>query len=54
MMSLQILEALEAHLDGRRIHECFDLMVGVSTGAIITMLIGAFQLPVTECRRIYR
>jgi hypothetical protein len=55
MMSLEILAALESHLPpGKRLHDVFDMMVGVSTGAIMCALLGAFRLTVPECKRIYR
>ncbi|KRZ21681.1 Protein dif-1 [Trichinella pseudospiralis] len=53
LMALEILEALESACAGYRIHELFDYMVGVSTGAIIVALIGGLRLNAAECRTIY-
>ncbi|KRY60151.1 Protein dif-1 [Trichinella britovi] len=53
LMALEILEALESACAGYRIHELFDYMVGVSTGAIIVALIGGLGLNAAECRTIY-
>ncbi|KRZ04482.1 Calcium-independent phospholipase A2-gamma [Trichinella zimbabwensis] len=53
LMAIEILEALESACAGYRIHELFDYMVGVSTGAIIVALIGGLRLNAAECRTIY-
>ncbi|KRY37674.1 Protein dif-1 [Trichinella spiralis] len=53
LMALEVLEALESACAGYRIHELFDYMVGVSTGAIIVALIGGLGLNAAECRTIY-
>ena len=38
---------------GQLIHELFDIMVGVSTGSIITSLLGIKKLTVDEVDDIY-
>jgi len=40
-------------LTGKRIHQLFDLICGVSTGSIIGMLLGALQTPIDECEQYY-
>lgn len=53
---LVILEVLR-HLEkttGRPIHQLFDLICGVSTGAILATLLGTLHLSIDECERIYK
>ena len=52
VIALEILRQLERET-GRLIHELFDFMVGVSTGSIITALLGVKKLTVTEVKEIY-
>ena len=51
-IALEILKRLERET-GQLIHELFDFMVGVSTGSIITSLLGIKKLTVTEVEEIY-
>ncbi|GMT24570.1 hypothetical protein PFISCL1PPCAC_15867, partial [Pristionchus fissidentatus] len=52
MMGLEILEALEV-ATGKKVHELFDHVVGVSTGAIIAVMLGVKKMSVAECRKTY-
>ncbi|CAD5219432.1 unnamed protein product [Bursaphelenchus okinawaensis] len=52
MMGLEILAELEKNL-GSKICEHFDLICGVSTGAIISVLLGAKRMHVKTAKEIY-
>ena len=52
MIALEVLKRLERKT-GKMIHELFDFMVGVSTGSIITSLLGIKKLTVEEVDEIY-
>lgn len=55
MMGLEVLEALEVACGGRlKLHEMFDLVVGVSTGAIIASLLFALKYDIPKCKEIYK
>lgn len=53
LVSLEILRHLEKATN-RRIHELFDLICGVSSGAIITMAIGSGRFTLDQCESFYR
>ncbi|TMS38822.1 hypothetical protein L596_005462 [Steinernema carpocapsae] len=53
MMGLEVLGAIEKASGGKKIAELFDHVVGVSTGAIIAVLLADKQLTVKECTEIY-
>ncbi|KAK6110588.1 Patatin-like phospholipase family protein [Brugia pahangi] len=53
VLGLDILQALENNLKGSKVVEVFDLIVGVSTGAIIGALLAAKRLPVGKCKEVY-
>uniref|UniRef100_A0A915PUM9 PNPLA domain-containing protein n=1 Tax=Setaria digitata TaxID=48799 RepID=A0A915PUM9_9BILA len=53
VLGLHVLEALENSLNGSKVVEVFDLIVGVSTGAIIGALLAAKRLSVEKCRKVY-
>lgn len=36
-----------------KIYELFDYIVGVSTGALIAVLLGGLRLPIDQIREIY-
>lgn len=50
---IEILRQIEKAY-GKPIHQIFDLICGVSTGAIISMLLGALRIPIDECEHHYR
>ena len=53
LIPIEILKKIE-ELCNREIHELFDIICGVSTGAILAMLLGIKKLPLEECERIYK
>uniref|UniRef100_A0A1I7YFH0 PNPLA domain-containing protein n=1 Tax=Steinernema glaseri TaxID=37863 RepID=A0A1I7YFH0_9BILA len=53
MMGLEVLGAIEKAAGGKKIYELFDHVVGVSTGAIIAVLLAEKQLTVRESTAIY-
>lgn len=53
LLALQTLQKLE-DMTGKRIHQLFDYICGVSTGAILAFMLGIFQIPLDECEEMYR
>ncbi|KAM4615211.1 calcium-independent phospholipase A2-gamma isoform 1-T4 [Polymixia lowei] len=53
LMALQTLHKLQ-NLTGKPIHQLFDYICGVSTGAILAFMLGVFQIPLNECEEMYR
>ncbi|XP_024912013.1 calcium-independent phospholipase A2-gamma-like isoform X2 [Cynoglossus semilaevis] len=53
LLALQALQKLE-YLTGKPIYKLFDYICGVSTGAILGFMLGVFQLPLSDCKDIYR
>ncbi|CAM9987489.1 unnamed protein product [Discosporangium mesarthrocarpum] len=53
VLTLALLKHLEKALGGHQPHEVFDLIVGTSTGGIITGLCGIQAYPVSECSSMY-
>ncbi|XP_070709665.1 calcium-independent phospholipase A2-gamma-like [Pempheris klunzingeri] len=53
LLALQTLHELQ-NLTGKRIHQLFDYICGVSTGAILAFMLGIFQIPLEECEEMYR
>lgn len=53
LVSIEILRHIERETN-RRIHELFDLICGVSSGAIITMAIGSGRFTLDQCETFYR
>ncbi|KAM4712114.1 calcium-independent phospholipase A2-gamma isoform 1-T2 [Anableps anableps] len=53
LLALQTLQKLQ-DLTGKRIHQLFDYICGVSTGAILAFMLGIFQIPLEECEDMYR
>lgn len=52
LVSLEILRHIE-NATNKRIHELFDLICGVSSGAIITMAIGSGRFTLDQCEAFY-
>ena len=53
ILTIEILRNLQK-LSGRPIHTSFDYICGVSTGAILAMMIGVQKRPLDEIEEIYR
>ncbi|XP_072233411.1 calcium-independent phospholipase A2-gamma isoform X2 [Leuresthes tenuis] len=53
LLALQTLHKLQ-ELTGKRIHQLFDYICGVSTGATLAFMLGIFQIPLEECEDMYR
>uniref|UniRef100_A0A672JDR4 Patatin-like phospholipase domain containing 8 n=1 Tax=Salarias fasciatus TaxID=181472 RepID=A0A672JDR4_SALFA len=53
LLALQTLQKLQ-DMTGKRIHQLFDYICGVSTGAILAFMLGIFQIPLEECEDMYR
>ncbi|XP_054609239.1 calcium-independent phospholipase A2-gamma [Dunckerocampus dactyliophorus] len=53
LLALQTLLKLQ-NLTGKRVHQLFDYICGVSTGAILAFMLGIFQIPLEECEQMYR
>ena len=53
MATVRLLRQLELHT-GRPIHSLFDLIVGTSTGGLLTVALGLRKLSLDECEHIYK
>ncbi|KAG8179373.1 hypothetical protein JTE90_012071 [Oedothorax gibbosus] len=53
IMAIEILRQLEA-TTGLRVHQLFDLVCGVSSGAILGLLLGGLHLTLDEVETMYR
>uniref|UniRef100_A0A4W6DC38 Patatin like phospholipase domain containing 8 n=1 Tax=Lates calcarifer TaxID=8187 RepID=A0A4W6DC38_LATCA len=53
LLALQTLHKLQ-NLTGKRVHQLFDYICGVSTGAILAFMLGIYQIPLEECEEMYR
>ncbi|XP_064099682.1 calcium-independent phospholipase A2-gamma-like [Macrobrachium nipponense] len=53
LVAIEVLRRIEEEA-GQPIHELFDYICGVSTGAILAVLIGAHQQSIDECEKLYR
>lgn len=53
LVSMEILRHIEKATN-KRIHELFDLICGVSSGAILTMALGSGRFSVDQCETFYR
>ena len=53
VVALEVLRQLEA-VTGRRIHQIFDFICGVSTGAIIASFLGFHKKTIDEIEEIYK
>lgn len=52
-MAIEVLRQLEARTN-KKVHELFDYMCGVSSGAILSCLLGSLHLSLDECESLYR
>uniref|UniRef100_A0A8C4Q913 Patatin-like phospholipase domain containing 8 n=1 Tax=Eptatretus burgeri TaxID=7764 RepID=A0A8C4Q913_EPTBU len=53
IVALETLRVL-TELTGKRVHEMFDFICGVSTGAILAVMLGVFRIPLEDCSELYR
>uniref|UniRef100_A0A8D3E1Y8 Patatin like phospholipase domain containing 8 n=1 Tax=Scophthalmus maximus TaxID=52904 RepID=A0A8D3E1Y8_SCOMX len=53
LLALQTLQKLQ-DMTGKQVHQLFDYICGVSTGAILAFMLGIFQIPLEECEEMYR
>lgn len=53
LISINALRRIE-NLVGEPIHTLFDYMCGVSTGAVITAMLGAFKVDLNQCEELYK
>lgn len=53
LVALEILKKIEEEA-GQPIHELFDYVCGVSTGAILAVLIGVHRSSLDDCEKLYR
>ncbi|XP_005100571.1 calcium-independent phospholipase A2-gamma [Aplysia californica] len=53
LVTIEFLKALEKQ-SGRKIHELFDYVCGVSTGALLAILICLYKLPLDRCEELYK
>ncbi|XP_012505754.1 PREDICTED: calcium-independent phospholipase A2-gamma [Propithecus coquereli] len=53
VVALQTLRKL-VELTQKPVHQLFDYICGVSTGAILAFMLGLFHMPLDECEELYR
>ncbi|XP_060926434.1 calcium-independent phospholipase A2-gamma [Limanda limanda] len=53
LLALQTLRKLQ-DMTGKPVHQLFDYICGVSTGAILAFMLGMYQIPLDECEEMYR
>ncbi|XP_076048519.1 calcium-independent phospholipase A2-gamma-like isoform X2 [Oratosquilla oratoria] len=53
LVALEILRKIEEKAQ-KPIHELFDYICGVSTGAIVAVLVGVHRKPLRDCKKLYR
>ncbi|XP_029910944.1 calcium-independent phospholipase A2-gamma-like [Myripristis murdjan] len=53
VVPLQVLKLLEAET-GKHIHQLFDYICGVSTGAVLAFMLGLARFSLAECEEMYR
>lgn len=52
-MTIEILKNIEKQCGGKPIHEIFDYICGVSTGAVLASLLGILKMPLDEVEKLY-
>lgn len=53
-VTIEILKNIQKHCGGKPIHEIFDYISGVSTGSVLTILLGVFKMSLDEIERQYK
>ncbi|XP_046895885.1 calcium-independent phospholipase A2-gamma-like isoform X3 [Hypomesus transpacificus] len=53
VVPLQVLKQLEAET-GKQVHQLFDYICGVSTGAVLAFMLGLARFSLEECEEMYR
>uniref|UniRef100_A0A8C2VZ58 Patatin like phospholipase domain containing 8 n=1 Tax=Chinchilla lanigera TaxID=34839 RepID=A0A8C2VZ58_CHILA len=53
VVALQTLRKL-VELTQKPVHQLFDYICGVSTGAVLAFMLGLFHMPLDECEELYR
>jgi calcium-independent phospholipase A2-gamma len=53
-VTIEILKNIEKQCGGKPIHEIFDYICGVSTGAVLACLLGVYKMPLDDCERNYK
>ncbi|GFX65475.1 calcium-independent phospholipase A2-gamma [Trichonephila clavipes] len=53
IMAIEVLRQLEAKTN-KKVYELFDFICGVSSGAILSLLLGGLRLSLDECESLYR
>uniref|UniRef100_A0A8C1Y9Y9 PNPLA domain-containing protein n=1 Tax=Cyprinus carpio TaxID=7962 RepID=A0A8C1Y9Y9_CYPCA len=53
LLALQTLRRLQ-EVSGKPVHQLFDYICGVSTGAILGFMLGILQIPLKDCEDLYR
>ncbi|KAF8770628.1 Calcium-independent phospholipase A2-gamma like protein [Argiope bruennichi] len=53
IMAIEILRQLEAKTN-KKVYELFDFICGVSSGAILSLLLGGLRVSLDECEYLYR
>ncbi|KAK3878442.1 hypothetical protein Pcinc_017025 [Petrolisthes cinctipes] len=53
LVALEVLRKIEEEA-GRPVNELFDMICGVSTGAILAVMLGIHRIPLDECETLYK
>jgi patatin-like phospholipase/acyl hydrolase len=54
LATIQILRQLERQAGGRPLRDLFDLVVGTSTGALLTVALMLKGLSLADCEKVYK